>query len=59
MASGASKSAAFLLLFLNIGLYFIITVIASWAVNHGIERTHETASVLSTPARIFPIYFPL
>ncbi|GAV60890.1 AWPM-19 domain-containing protein [Cephalotus follicularis] len=59
MASEASKSATFLLLLLNLGLYFVVTVIAAWAVNHGIEKSHETASVLSTPARIFPIYFPI
>ncbi|KAF2311054.1 hypothetical protein P3X46_027735 [Hevea brasiliensis] len=59
MASGASKSAAFLLLIVNIALYFIMIVIASWAVNHGIKRSRETASVLSIPARIFPIYFPM
>ncbi|EEF45416.1 membrane protein PM19L [Ricinus communis] len=59
MASGASKSAAFLLFIINIALYFIIVVIASWAINHGIIRTRETASVLSIPARIFPIYFPM
>ncbi|CAA7061936.1 unnamed protein product [Microthlaspi erraticum] len=59
MASGGSKSAAFMLLILNLGLYFVVTVIASWAVNHGIERTRESASVLSLPAKIFPIYFPV
>ncbi|KAJ0034832.1 hypothetical protein Pint_24945 [Pistacia integerrima] len=58
MASGVSKSAALILLLLNLGLYFIVTIIASWAVNHGIERSRETVSVLSLPARIFPIYFP-
>ncbi|KAK3175715.1 hypothetical protein Dsin_029454 [Dipteronia sinensis] len=59
MASGGgSKSAAFILLILNLGLYFIVTIIAAWAANHGIERSHDTASVLSLPARIFPIYFP-
>ncbi|KAK6146123.1 hypothetical protein DH2020_019992 [Rehmannia glutinosa] len=52
------KSAAFILLAVNVILYFIIIAIAAWAVNHGIERSHETASVLSLPARIFPIYFP-
>lgn len=58
MASGASKSAAFALLILNLVLYSIITIIAAWAVNHGIERGRETASILTIPARIFPIYFP-
>ncbi|KAJ1405643.1 AWPM-19-like [Sesbania bispinosa] len=59
MASGGSKSVAFILLSLNLVLYFIVLVIASWAVNHGIQRSSETASVLSIPARIFPIYFPI
>ncbi|VVB15111.1 unnamed protein product [Arabis nemorensis] len=59
MASGGSKSAAFMLLMLNLGLYFVVTVIASWAVNHGIERARDSASVLSLPAKIFPIYFPV
>ncbi|KAH1089613.1 hypothetical protein F383_29914 [Gossypium arboreum] len=59
MGSGGSKSTALMLLFLNLGLYIIVTIIAGWAVNHAIERTHETASVLSIPARIFPIYFPM
>ncbi|KAI3459333.1 hypothetical protein Pfo_015996 [Paulownia fortunei] len=58
MASGAGKSASFIILVVNLILYFIIISIAAWAVNHGIERSHETASVLSLPARIFPIYFP-
>ncbi|GER37448.1 heavy metal transport/detoxification superfamily protein [Striga asiatica] len=58
MASGASKSAAFMLLVLNIVLYLIVIFIASWAVNHGIERSHKMASVLSLPAQIFPIYYP-
>lgn len=42
MASGAGKSAAFALLVLNVFLYFIIIAIAAWAVNHGIEKSHET-----------------
>ncbi|KAG2727359.1 hypothetical protein I3760_01G153700 [Carya illinoinensis] len=58
MASGGSKSAASVLLIVNLVLYFVVTVIAAWAVNHGIQRSRETASVLSIPARIFPIYFP-
>ncbi|KAJ4721839.1 AWPM-19-like family protein [Melia azedarach] len=58
MDSGGSKSAAFILLMLNLGLYFIVTIIAAWAVNHGIEKSHESASVLSIPAHIFPIYYP-
>ncbi|KAF4358720.1 hypothetical protein G4B88_015071 [Cannabis sativa] len=59
MASQGSKSVASILLVLNLVLYFIVIVIASWAVNHGIKRSHESASVLSIPARIFPIYFPM
>ncbi|XP_020228813.1 membrane protein PM19L [Cajanus cajan] len=59
MASGGSKSVASILLALNLVLYFIVVVIASWAVNHGIQRSRETASVLSLPAHIFPIYFPM
>ncbi|CAA2980047.1 uncharacterized protein LOC111393423 isoform X2 [Olea europaea var. sylvestris] len=58
MAFGAGRSAAVALLILNVILYFIITAIAAWAVNHGIEKTHKTASVLPLPARIFPIYYP-
>ncbi|KAK4372490.1 hypothetical protein RND71_007874 [Anisodus tanguticus] len=58
MASGAGKSAAFMLLILNVFLYFIVTVISGWAVNHAIVRSRETASTLSIPARIFPIFFP-
>ncbi|XP_021291884.1 uncharacterized protein LOC110422338 [Herrania umbratica] len=59
MASGGSKPTAVMLLFLNLGLYIVVTLVAGWAVNHAIERTHETASVLSIPARIFPIFFPM
>ncbi|KAL1543190.1 membrane protein PM19L [Salvia divinorum] len=59
MASGAGKSAAFILLVLNAFLYFVVVSIAAWAVNHGIERSHEMASVLYPPARIFPIYYPI
>ncbi|XP_027121216.1 membrane protein PM19L-like [Coffea arabica] len=58
MASGAGKSAAFGLLVLNVILYFIVAAISGWAVNHGIQRARETASALTIPARIFPIYFP-
>ncbi|XP_021770062.1 uncharacterized protein LOC110734288 [Chenopodium quinoa] len=59
MASEGPRSAALLLLVINLVLYFIIMLISSWAVNHAIEKTHESASVLQTPARIFPIYFPM
>ncbi|XP_028759886.1 membrane protein PM19L [Neltuma alba] len=59
MASGGSKSVASILLALNLVLYLVITVIASWAVNHGVDRSRETASRLPIPARIFPIYFPI
>ncbi|XP_071723373.1 membrane protein PM19L-like [Rutidosis leptorrhynchoides] len=57
MALGTPKSAAILLLILNLGLYFIVTMIASWAINYGINRSHE--HVLSTPAQIFPIFYPI
>ncbi|XP_057417926.1 membrane protein PM19L [Lotus japonicus] len=59
MASAGSKSAASFILALNLFLYFIVIVIASWAVNHGIHRSKEAASVLSPPAKLFPIYFPM
>ncbi|KAL2934900.1 Membrane protein PM19L [Bienertia sinuspersici] len=58
MASEGPRSATLLLLVINLVLYFIIMLIASWAINHAIEKTHESASILQTPARIFPIYFP-
>ncbi|CAH1433250.1 unnamed protein product [Lactuca virosa] len=58
MASGAGQPATFFLFFINLVLFLIITIIASWAVNHGIDDTHQQASVLSIPARIFPIYYP-
>lgn len=52
MPSGAGKSAALIiLLVLNVFLYFIIAAMAAWAVNHGIERSHETGTVpLDLPA---------
>ncbi|CAO2818716.1 unnamed protein product [Amaranthus hypochondriacus] len=58
MGSEASRSAAALLLIVNLILYFVIVLMSSWAVNHGIEKSHEQASVLKLPAKIFPIYFP-
>ncbi|XAR54612.1 hypothetical protein NMG60_11029829 [Bertholletia excelsa] len=58
MASGPGKSAASILLVLNLVLYLIIIIISAWALNHGVVRARESASVLSIPARIFPIYFP-
>ncbi|KAF8027860.1 hypothetical protein BT93_E0707 [Corymbia citriodora subsp. variegata] len=54
-----SKPAASILLLLNFLLYFVVIVISGWAVNHAIVRSRETASVLTIPARIFPIYFPV
>ncbi|XP_019156895.1 PREDICTED: uncharacterized protein LOC109153482 [Ipomoea nil] len=54
----ASKGVSCMLLSINTILYFIVIVAASWAVNHGIVKSRETASVLPMPARIFPIYFP-
>ncbi|GMH29276.1 hypothetical protein Nepgr_031119 [Nepenthes gracilis] len=59
MASETSSPTALMLLFLNLFLYIIVMVIAAWAVNHGIERSYQTASVLSLPAHLFPIYFPM
>ncbi|KAJ6430659.1 hypothetical protein OIU84_021949 [Salix udensis] len=65
MASGASKSAAFMLLILNMGLYFLMIVIGSWAINHGIERSRETAATginicrLNFPCMKIYIYFPM
>ncbi|XP_043708458.1 membrane protein PM19L-like [Telopea speciosissima] len=59
MASGATKSLAFILLILNLVLYGIVTFIAGWAVNYGIERSAEIASALTFPAHIFPIYYPI
>ncbi|PWA48009.1 AWPM-19-like family protein [Artemisia annua] len=35
-----------------------ITIIASWAINHGIGDTYKKASGLSLPARLFLIYYP-
>ncbi|RAL44295.1 unnamed protein product [Cuscuta campestris] len=54
----STKTASSVLLIANAILYFIVIVIASWAVNHGIARSYRTASVMSMPAKIFPIYFP-
>ncbi|KAL8105204.1 membrane protein PM19L-like [Apium graveolens] len=58
MASGAGKSAALLFLVINLILYLVVIILAAWDVDHAMEKTHETASVLTIPARIFPIYFP-
>lgn len=60
MASGAAKSTAFILLVLNLLLYFIVTVIAAWAVKQAIEETHETGTMdpiifFSKPLSLFPI----
>ena len=41
MGSETSRSAALLLLIINLVLYVIIMIIAAWAVNHGIEKSHE------------------
>ncbi|CAI9118630.1 OLC1v1020225C3 [Oldenlandia corymbosa var. corymbosa] len=59
MASGVGKSAAFTLLILNCFLYFVVAALSGWAVNHGITKARETASQLTIPAHIFPIYFPV
>lgn len=47
MASGGAKSLAYILLVVNLILYFIVTVIAAWAMNHGIERSHEAGNLFS------------
>ncbi|XP_043719368.1 membrane protein PM19L-like [Telopea speciosissima] len=59
MASEGPKSLAFFLLVLNLVLYGIVTIIAGWAVNYGIEYSHQTASTLTIPAHLFPIYYPI
>ncbi|KAI4373973.1 hypothetical protein MLD38_012027 [Melastoma candidum] len=59
MASGSSMSGALGLLILNLLLYFVITAIAAWTINHGIERSRDTAAALTLPVRIFPMYFPV
>ncbi|XP_052208370.1 membrane protein PM19L-like [Diospyros lotus] len=59
MDYGASKSAARILLILNLVLYLLVIIISGWAIYHGIDRGRETASFLSSPSRIFPIYFPI
>jgi hypothetical protein len=45
MAYGGAKSAAYILLVVNLLLYVIVTIIASWAMNHGIERSHEAGNL--------------
>ncbi|KAF8401615.1 hypothetical protein HHK36_012561 [Tetracentron sinense] len=59
MASGTSKSLAFILLVLNLVLYAIVAIIAGWAIDYGIRHTPQSASTLSIPVRMFPIYFPI
>lgn len=39
------QSAVSVLLVLNLVLYFIITVIASWAVNHAMEKSFESGNI--------------
>ncbi|XP_076934409.1 membrane protein PM19L-like [Bidens hawaiensis] len=58
MGSSGAKPTTFFFLFVNLVLYLIITIIASWLVNHGIQDSLEQGPVLSIPARIFPIYYP-
>ncbi|XP_047333455.1 membrane protein PM19L [Impatiens glandulifera] len=58
MVSGGIKTVASSILVLHLVLYFIVVIISGWAVNHGIEEARETASSLTIPARIFPIYYP-
>ncbi|XP_059630423.1 membrane protein PM19L-like [Cornus florida] len=52
-----AKRVPIFLLILNLILYFIVIILATWAVNYGIQ-THDEIAYLSTPARIFPMYFP-
>ncbi|XP_058077055.1 membrane protein PM19L [Magnolia sinica] len=59
MPAGGQKSMAFLLLAINLAMYFIVTVIAGWAINHSIESMPQTAASLEIPVRLFPIYFPM
>ncbi|XP_042476995.1 membrane protein PM19L-like [Macadamia integrifolia] len=59
MASEAPRSLAFFLLILNLVLYGIVTIIAGWAVNYGIEHSYQTASTLKIPAHLFPMYYPI
>ncbi|GAB2210297.1 hypothetical protein Droror1_Dr00015560 [Drosera rotundifolia] len=59
MASGLPKAASFIFLLLNLFLYEVVMVAASWAVNHGIETSYASASSLPFPAHLFPIYFPM
>lgn len=47
MASGAGKSSAFLFLIINLILYLVVIILASWDVNHAIEKTHETGTSAS------------
>ncbi|OVA20087.1 AWPM-19-like [Macleaya cordata] len=59
MAAGAAKSLAFFLLFINLVMYGIVSIIAGWALQYGINHTYEKASTLVMPAHLFPIYFPI
>ncbi|KAL5701653.1 hypothetical protein ACHQM5_026968 [Ranunculus cassubicifolius] len=59
MAAGAAKSLAFTLLALNLVLYIIVSIIAGWALNYGLDNTPQTVAQMSTPAHLFPLYFPI
>ncbi|KAI3863796.1 hypothetical protein MKW98_031388 [Papaver atlanticum] len=59
MAAGASKSVAFSLLFINLVMYAIVSIISGWALQYGIDNAYEKASDEGMPAYLFPIYFPI
>lgn len=50
------QSAVSVLLVLNLVLYFIITVIASWAVNHALEKSFESGNFQLTSPTLSTIY---
>nr|DAD33546.1 TPA_asm: hypothetical protein HUJ06_012397 [Nelumbo nucifera] len=56
MTSGGTKSFAFILLTLNLLMYGIVAMITGRSINYGIEHTHR---IVSIPAHLFPIYFPI
>ncbi|KAF9606586.1 hypothetical protein IFM89_026848 [Coptis chinensis] len=59
MAAGAAKSVAFALLVLNLVFYFIVSILAGWALNYGVENTPQTVAEMTIPAHLFPVYFPI
>ncbi|XP_076934408.1 membrane protein PM19L-like [Bidens hawaiensis] len=58
MGLSGAKPATFFFFFMNLALYLLVIVITSLEVNLGIRDSHKQASVLTIPARIFPIYYP-